>query len=134
MAVKVIIPTPLRAYAEKQESVELHAGTVGEALNALTHASRISRSTLFRRWASAQLRERLRQRRRYPLPAEGSDALREGDTVSIVPSIAGGAQPVAFREFAMATKPDISTQPQFPRPPRRRLRFPRKKSCAIAAT
>ena len=28
MAVKVIIPTPLRAYAGKQESVELQAGTV----------------------------------------------------------------------------------------------------------
>ena len=36
MAVKVIIPTPLRAYAGKQESVEVQAGTVGEALAALT--------------------------------------------------------------------------------------------------
>ncbi len=32
MAVKVIIPTPLRAYAGKQESVEVQAATVGEAL------------------------------------------------------------------------------------------------------
>ena len=36
MAVKVMIPTPLRAYAGKQESVELQGGTVGEALSALT--------------------------------------------------------------------------------------------------
>ncbi len=36
MAVKVIIPTPLRPYAGKQESVELQARTVGEALAALT--------------------------------------------------------------------------------------------------
>ena len=36
MAVKVIIPTPLRAYAGKQESVEVQAATVGEALSALT--------------------------------------------------------------------------------------------------
>ena len=36
MAVKVIIPTPLRAYAGKQESVEVQAATVGEALAALT--------------------------------------------------------------------------------------------------
>ena len=36
MAVKVIIPTPLRAYASKQASVELQAATVGEALAALT--------------------------------------------------------------------------------------------------
>ena len=31
MAVKVIIPTPLRAYAGKKESVEMEAGTVREA-------------------------------------------------------------------------------------------------------
>ena len=36
MAVKVIIPTPLRQFAGKQESVNLEAGTVGDALNALT--------------------------------------------------------------------------------------------------
>ena len=36
MAVKVMIPTPLRAYAGKQESVELQAATVAEALAALT--------------------------------------------------------------------------------------------------
>ena len=35
MAVKVIIPTPLRAYAGKQESVELQANTVAEALDGL---------------------------------------------------------------------------------------------------
>ena len=32
MPVKVMIPTPLRAYAGKQESVQLQAATVGEAL------------------------------------------------------------------------------------------------------
>ncbi len=36
MAVKVIIPTPLRAYAGRQASVELQAATVAEALSALT--------------------------------------------------------------------------------------------------
>ena len=36
MPVKVIIPTPLRPYAGKQESVELEATTVGEALTGLT--------------------------------------------------------------------------------------------------
>ena len=38
MAVKVIIPTPLRAYAGKQDSVELQANTVAEALSGLTPA------------------------------------------------------------------------------------------------
>ena len=36
MAVKVMIPTPLRAYAGKQASVDLQAGTVAEALAGLT--------------------------------------------------------------------------------------------------
>ena len=35
MAVKVIIPTPLRPYTGKKESVELQAATVGEALSSL---------------------------------------------------------------------------------------------------
>src|SRR5271155_3349728 len=35
MAVKVIIPTPLRAYAGKRDHVEVAAATVGEALNSL---------------------------------------------------------------------------------------------------
>ena len=39
MAVKVIIPTPLRAYAGKQDSVELQANNVAEALSASPCAS-----------------------------------------------------------------------------------------------
>ena len=58
MAVKVIIPTPLRAYAGKQESVELQANTVAEALSALTTAlRRPEKASLFRRRPPAQLRE-----------------------------------------------------------------------------
>ena len=36
MAVKVIIPTPLRAYTGKRDSAEFNAATVGEALGHLT--------------------------------------------------------------------------------------------------
>ena len=36
---KVLIPTPLRQYAEKQDSVELTGSTVGEVLSALTSAA-----------------------------------------------------------------------------------------------
>lgn len=36
MGVKVMIPTPLRQYAGKRESVDLEAKTVAEALNSLT--------------------------------------------------------------------------------------------------
>ena len=33
---KVLIPTPLRQYADKKDTVELHGSTVGEVLTALT--------------------------------------------------------------------------------------------------
>ena len=33
---KILIPTPLRQYADKQDSVELAGATVGEALKSLT--------------------------------------------------------------------------------------------------
>ena len=36
MAVKVLIPTPLRAFAGKRDSVQFEAKTVGEALKQLT--------------------------------------------------------------------------------------------------
>ena len=36
MAVKVLIPTPLRQFTGKQSSIECSAATVGEALGSLT--------------------------------------------------------------------------------------------------
>ena len=36
MAVKVLIPTPLRQFTGKQASIECNATTVGEALGSLT--------------------------------------------------------------------------------------------------
>jgi len=31
---KIFIPTPLRVYVDKQDAVQVEAGTVGQALNA----------------------------------------------------------------------------------------------------
>jgi len=92
MAVRVIIPTALRAYASKQESVELEAKTVGEALEALTTRYEDLRKHLFaddgrlRSFVNVYVNE---EDIRY-LEKENT-ALRAGDTVSIVPSIAGGS-------------------------------------------
>jgi molybdopterin converting factor small subunit len=91
MAVKVIIPTPLRAYAGRQASVELQAATVRKHCGA-HHKIQTSRSICIRRRPLAQLRKCVRKRRGHTLPTEGSNSLNEGDTVSIVPSIAGGAR------------------------------------------
>ena len=93
MAVKVIIPTPLRAYAGKQESVELQAGTVGEALSALTTHFADLKKHLYsddgrlRSFVNVYVNdEDIRYLQKDQTP------LNEGDTVSIVPSIAGGAR------------------------------------------
>jgi adenylyltransferase/sulfurtransferase len=92
MAVKVIIPTPLRAYAGKQESVEVQAATVGEALEALTTKHTELKKHLYsddgrlRSFVNVYVNdEDIRYLQR------DQTAVKAGDTISIVPSIAGGA-------------------------------------------
>ncbi len=92
MAVKVIIPTPLRAYAGKQESVQVQAKTVAEALTALTTQHAELKKHLFsedgrlRSFVNVYVND---EDIRYLQKDQTS--VREGDTISIVPSIAGGA-------------------------------------------
>jgi molybdopterin converting factor small subunit len=93
MPVKVVIPTPLRAYAGKQESVQLQAATVGEALSALTSQFGDLKKHLFtddgrlRSFVNVYVNdEDIRYLQKDQTP------VREGDIVSIVPSIAGGAR------------------------------------------
>lgn len=93
MPVKVVIPTPLRAYAGKQESVELQAKTVGEALASLTSRFGELKKHLYaddgrlRSFVNVYVND---EDIRYL--QKDATQLREGDTVSIVPSIAGGAR------------------------------------------
>jgi molybdopterin converting factor small subunit len=93
MAVKVMIPTPLRAYAGKQESVEVSAKTVGEALKGLTDKHGDLKKHLYsddgklRSFVNVYVNdEDIRYAQKDQTP------VRDGDTVSIVPSIAGGRQ------------------------------------------
>ena len=92
MAVKVIIPTPLRAYTGKQESVEVQAATVGEALAALTDKFAELKKHLYsddgrlRSFVNVYVND---EDIRYL--QKDQTAVGEGDTISIVPSIAGGA-------------------------------------------
>ena len=92
MAVKVIIPTPLRAYAGKQESVEVEASTVGQALGALTTKHADLKKHLFsddgklRSFVNVYVND---EDIRYL--QKDQTAVKPGDTISIVPSIAGGA-------------------------------------------
>ena len=93
MAVKVLIPTPLRRFAGKQASVEVDGRTVGEALDALAGRYAELRKPLYaeggrlRSFVNVYVNEEdIRQLQRDQTP------VREGDTITIVPSIAGGRQ------------------------------------------
>jgi len=94
MAVKVMIPTPLRTYAGKQESVDLQAGTVGEALSALTTKFVELKKHLYsddgrlRSFVNVYVND---EDIRYL--QKDQTRVKEGDTISIVPSIAGGTPP-----------------------------------------
>jgi adenylyltransferase/sulfurtransferase len=89
---KILIPTPLRQYADKQSAIEVQAGTVGEALNQLTAKHPDLRKHLY--GAEGKLRafvnlylndDDVRYLQNEQTPA------KDNDTLSIVPSIAGGA-------------------------------------------
>jgi adenylyltransferase/sulfurtransferase len=91
MAVKVMIPTPLRAYAGKQQSVEVSATNVGEALKALITQFADLKKHLYndegklRSFVNVYVNDediRFAQKDATPV--------KDGDVVSIVPSIAGG--------------------------------------------
>jgi len=92
MGVKVIIPTPLRVYAGKRDSTEVKAGTVGEALGRLTTEFGDLRKHLFteegklRSFVNVYVND---EDIRYL--AKENTPTKDGDTISIVPSIAGGS-------------------------------------------
>ena len=92
MANKILIPTPLRPFTDKQESVELSGGTVGEILKQLTTRFDGLRKHLYtddgklRSFVNVYVNDediRYLQREQTPI--------KDGDTVSIIPSVAGGA-------------------------------------------
>ena len=91
---KIFIPTPLRQYAGRKDAVEVSAGTVGEALGKLVGEHPDLRRHLYteegklRAFVNVYLND---EDVRYL--AKDATALKEGDTLSIVPSIAGGATP-----------------------------------------
>jgi MoaD family protein len=92
MAVKLEIPTALRQFAGKQASMEFNASTVGEALKQLTGTYADLRKHLYtddgriRSFVNIYVNDediRYLQKENTPI--------KDGDTISIVPSIAGGA-------------------------------------------
>ncbi len=88
---KILIPTPLRQFAEKKDSVELTGATVGEVLTALTTQFPDLRKQLFndegklRSFVNVYVND---EDIRYL--QKDATAVAATDTLSIVPSIAGG--------------------------------------------
>src|SRR5215469_9124383 len=89
---KIHIPTPLRQYVGKQAAVDVTGTTVGEAMNALVAQHPDLKKHLYtddgklRAFVNLYVND---EDIRY-LQKEAT-ALKEGDNISIVPSIAGGA-------------------------------------------
>ena len=105
---KVLIPTPLRQYAGKQDSVELSGATVGEVLTALTAQYQELRAQLYndagklRSFVNVYLNdEDIRYLEKDATP------VKDGDTVSIVPSIAGGLPVMAEPAAAALSKDEV---------------------------
>ena len=88
---KVHIPTPLRNYTERQQTVSVEGVTVAEGLEQLVKQFPAMRQHLFtpdgklRSFVNVYVND---EDVRY-LQKEAT-AVKEGDTISIVPSIAGG--------------------------------------------
>ena len=91
MANDVLIPTPLRVYADKQELVQAEGNTVGELLEDLTVKYSDLKKHLYnedgrlRSFVNIYLND---DDIRY-LDKEAT-VVKDGDTISIVPSVAGG--------------------------------------------
>jgi adenylyltransferase/sulfurtransferase len=91
----VFIPTPLRPFAGGKDAVEIEATTIAAVLQLLTDAHPDLRKHLFT--AEGKLRAFVNlylndEDVRY-LPAKEETAVTAADTLSIIPSIAGGLPP-----------------------------------------
>jgi adenylyltransferase/sulfurtransferase len=89
---RILIPTPLRQFVEKNDTIELPGATVGEVLAALTTRFPDLKKNLYsdegklRSFVNVYLNdEDIRYMNKESTPVQNSD------TLSIVPSIAGGS-------------------------------------------
>ena len=107
MAHRILIPTPLRPFAGKQDVVEVEGTTVGDALQGLVGRYGDLRRHLYNE--DGRLRsfvniyvndEDIRHLDRE------QTALSAGDTISIVPSVAGGSG-AAVREAEDLTRDEV---------------------------
>jgi sulfur-carrier protein adenylyltransferase/sulfurtransferase len=113
---KILIPTPLRPYTDKQDSVDAAGATVGELLADLTRRHAGLKAHLYneqgklRSFVNVYINDediRYLQKEQTPVNA--------GDTISIIPSVAGGVETVAPPSPSAAsstsrTAPDLNNE------------------------
>ena len=91
MPVTITIPTPLRQFTGGQSEIQVEASTAGEALDQLTATHSELRRHLFndqntmRNFVNVYVND---EDIRYL--AKENTPTKDGDTISIIPSIAGG--------------------------------------------
>jgi adenylyltransferase/sulfurtransferase len=112
MAVTVFIPTALRQFAGDRAEVSVEARTVGEALDKVTGEHAELRRHLYseqgalRNFVNVYVNdEDIRAAQRLETP------LKEGDTISIVPAIAGGATTEEKVDEKSAVKTETASLP-----------------------
>ncbi len=109
MAITILIPTPLRQFTDGKSEVSVEGGNVGEALNALTAEYSDLRKHLYteqdvlRNFINVYLGD---EDIRYLDGAETSVA--DGETITIVPSIAGGN--IAAEARSSDDLPELTTE------------------------
>ncbi|MGE3842057.1 MAG: molybdopterin-synthase adenylyltransferase MoeB [Vicinamibacterales bacterium] len=108
MPIKAYIPTPLRPFTDKKEVVELTGQTVGEALTDLTARYPDLRKHLYtddgklRAFVNVYLNdEDIRYLKKEATP------LSESDTLSIIPSVAGGSGSAVAPQLPSLSKDEI---------------------------
>src|ERR1043166_4523350 len=105
---KILIPTPLRPYTDKQDAVDASGATIGELLADLTTKHSGLKAHLYndqgklRSFVNVYLNDediRYLQKEQTPVNAD--------DTVSIIPSVAGGVDAIAD-DRAVRLQPDLT--------------------------
>src|SRR4029077_12817236 len=112
MATKILIPTPLRPFTDKKDAVEAEGRTIGELLTDLTTKHSGLKAHLYndqgklRSFVNIYINDediRYLQKEQTPVKA--------GDTVSIIPSVAGG-EPTTTDDRSVGLQPDVRPLPE----------------------
>src|SRR5947209_5748559 len=109
MATKILIPTPLRPYTDKKDAVDAEGTTVGELLADLTARHAGLKPHLYndqgrlRSFVNVYVNDediRYLQKEQTPVSP--------GDTISIIPSVAGGAGTGSLTSVHEPVRDDVS--------------------------